>query len=51
MKSQALAIYGKLGAATRGDAVDLAVEAGLLEPFLPKAAPLPSVEARVRPDS
>ena len=28
IKSQALAIYLKLGAATRGDAVDLAVEAG-----------------------
>ena len=31
VKSQALAIFGKLGAATRSDAVDLAVGAGLLE--------------------
>jgi len=30
VKSQATAIYGKLGAATRGEAVDMAVEAGLL---------------------
>ena len=35
IKSQALAIYQKLGAATRSDAVDLAVDAGLLERFLP----------------
>ena len=48
VKSQALAIYGKLGAATRSDAVDLAVDAGLLERFLPVAAPLPSREAAVR---
>ena len=33
IKSQALAIYQKLGAATRSDAVDLAVDAGLLERF------------------
>ncbi len=50
VKSQVLAIYGKLGAATRGDAVDQAVEAGLLEPFLPKVAPLQGNEARVRRD-
>ena len=35
IKSQALAIYLKLGAATRSDAVDLAVAAGLLERFWP----------------
>ena len=35
VKSQALSIYGKLGAATRGDAVDLATTAGLLERFRP----------------
>ena len=33
IKSQSLAIYQKLGAATRSDAVDLAVDAGLLEHF------------------
>ena len=38
IKSQALAIYQKLGAATRGDAVDLAVDAGLLERFWPAEA-------------
>ncbi len=48
VKSQVLAIFGKLGAATRGDAVDMAVGAGLLERFLPVAAPLPSREAAVR---
>ena len=35
IKSQSLAIYQKLGAATRSDAVDLAVDAGLLEHFGP----------------
>ena len=33
VKTHADSIYGKLGASTRGEAVDLAVEAGLLEPF------------------
>ncbi len=33
VKSQALSIYGKLGATARKDAVDLAVEAGLLDRF------------------
>ncbi len=50
VKSQVLAIFGKLGAATRSDAVDLAVDAGLLERFLPIAAPLPSRESAVRRD-
>ena len=45
VKSQALAIYGKLGAATRSDAVDLAVNAGLLERFWPAAAALPSTRS------
>ncbi len=35
IKTQAQAIYLKLGAATRSDAVDLAVEVGLLERFWP----------------
>jgi len=50
VKSQAQAIYGKLGAATRSDAVDIAVNAGLLERFFPIAAPLPSRESAVRRD-
>ncbi len=33
IKTHALSIYGKLGASSRSDAVALAVEAGLLEPF------------------
>jgi len=33
VKTHAEAIYGKLGASTRGEAVDLAVKAGLLERF------------------
>jgi LuxR family maltose regulon positive regulatory protein len=33
VKTHALSIYGKLGASSRSEAVDLAVEAGLLEPF------------------
>ncbi len=41
IKSQALAIYQKLGAATRSDAVDLAVDAGLLERFWPAEATPP----------
>ena len=42
VKSQVLAIFGKLGAATRGDAVDMAVDAGLLERFLPVSATRPA---------
>jgi len=34
IKTHALAIYGKLGASSRGEAIDLAVKAGLLEPFV-----------------
>ncbi len=45
IKSQVLAIFAKLGAASRSDAVDQAVEAGLLERFLPIVAPMPSTEA------
>ena len=33
VKTHAVAIYGKLGAASRSEAIDLAVEAGLLERF------------------
>ena len=33
VKTHALAIYGKLGASTRSEAVELAVDAGLLERF------------------
>jgi LuxR family maltose regulon positive regulatory protein len=33
VKTHALSIYGKLGASSRGEAVDLAVQAGLLERF------------------
>ena len=32
VKTHAASVYGKLGASTRGEAVDLAVEAGLLDP-------------------
>lgn len=33
IKSHAVSIYGKLGASSRSEAVDLAVEVGLLEPY------------------
>jgi LuxR family maltose regulon positive regulatory protein len=33
VKSHAVAIYGKLGVSSRGEAIDRAVEIGLLEPF------------------
>jgi LuxR family maltose regulon positive regulatory protein len=38
IKSHVLAIFGKLGAATRSDAVDLAVDSGLLPRFWPGPA-------------
>ena len=47
VKSQALAIFGKVGAATRSDAVDLAVEAGLLDRFLPGGG-IPIAEGSAR---
>ena len=42
VKTHALSIYGKLGASSRSEAVDLAVEAGLLEPF-PATGPVSPV--------
>jgi LuxR family transcriptional regulator, maltose regulon positive regulatory protein len=33
VKAQVVSIYGKLGASSRGEAVDRAIELGLLEPF------------------
>ena len=33
VKAQVVSIYGKLGASSRGEAVDRAIEIGLLEPF------------------
>jgi LuxR family transcriptional regulator, maltose regulon positive regulatory protein len=33
VKAQVVSIYGKLGVSSRGDAVDRAIELGLLEPF------------------
>ncbi len=33
VKTQAVAIYGKLGASSRSEAIDRAIEIGLLEPF------------------
>ena len=33
VKTQAVSIYGKLGVSSRGEAVDRAIEIGLLEPF------------------
>lgn len=33
VKTQALSIYGKLGASTRSEAIQLAIEAGLIEGF------------------
>ncbi len=46
VKSHALSIYGKLGAATRSDAVDLAVDAGLLDNPLPAAPVAPVARSR-----
>ena len=42
VKTHALSIYGKLGASSRSEAVDFAVEAGLLEPF-PATGPVSPV--------
>ena len=33
IKTHALSIYGKLGASSRSEAIDVAVAAGLMEPF------------------
>jgi len=49
VKSHALSIYTKLGAASRGEAVDLAVGVGLLEGFPAAAAPRPLGQAAARP--
>jgi LuxR family maltose regulon positive regulatory protein len=38
VKTHALSIYGKVGATSRGEAVELATEAGLLERFPATAA-------------
>jgi len=47
IKTHALSIYGKLGASTRSDAVDLAIEAGLLEPFPVRDLPVSAIEEDV----
>ena len=46
IKTHALSIYGKLGATSRSEAVDLAVDAGLLEPF-----PILGVGSAIREDA
>jgi LuxR family maltose regulon positive regulatory protein len=44
VKTQAISIYGKLGASTRSEAIERAIELGLLEPF-------PGVPDRPRPEA
>jgi LuxR family maltose regulon positive regulatory protein len=41
IKTQAISIYGKLEASSRSEAVERAIELGLLEPF-PTLAPRPT---------
>jgi LuxR family transcriptional regulator, maltose regulon positive regulatory protein len=48
VKTHALAIYGKLGASTRSEAVDLAVDAGLLERF-PSGPAVSAIEEDATP--
>ncbi len=48
VKTHALAIYGKLGASTRSEAVDLAVDAGLLERF-PSGPAVSAIEEDAAP--
>ncbi len=49
VKSQAMAIYGKLGASSRSEAIDRAIEIGLLEPF-PGLRLTGAVLERTQPD-
>ena len=44
VKTQVVSIYGKLGVSSRGEAVDRAIEIGLLEPF-------PGLRLTVRPST
>jgi LuxR family maltose regulon positive regulatory protein len=49
VKTHAISIYGKLGASARSEAVDLAVEAGLLDPFPPRPTTSAIGEDAARP--